>query len=95
MTPSGALLNMPAAEPTGEKDALQATAQLLTESLKDLDLAERVERSARDRLRTAAPHRGCRPCPARPPRRPRPELSPETDRSDGRAGRSGNPSSPQ
>ncbi|HEY7422952.1 MAG TPA: BON domain-containing protein [Gemmataceae bacterium] len=45
MTASGAPLILPTAEPTGEKDALQATAQLLTQSLEALRLAERVERA--------------------------------------------------
>jgi len=43
-----ALLILPTRQPTGEEtDAAQATARLLTESLEDLRLAERVERALR------------------------------------------------
>jgi osmotically-inducible protein OsmY len=44
MAQPAALLILPPAEPAGgEKDALQATAQLLTQEFEDLCLAERVE----------------------------------------------------
>ena len=43
-----ALLILPTREPAGEeRDAAQATARILTESLEDLRLAERVERTLR------------------------------------------------
>lgn len=45
MAPSGALLLLSTAEPAGEKDALQATAQFLAQRLMDLDLAQRIERA--------------------------------------------------
>jgi osmotically-inducible protein OsmY len=48
MKKSGALLILATAEPTGEKEALQETAQLLTQGQEDLRLAERVERALRE-----------------------------------------------
>ncbi|HTU23560.1 MAG TPA: BON domain-containing protein [Gemmataceae bacterium] len=47
MPKSGVRRILPTAEPTGEKDALQATVPLLVQSLLDQDLAERVERALR------------------------------------------------
>jgi osmotically-inducible protein OsmY len=47
MGTSGALLILPTAGPTGEKETLQETARLLSQRQEDLRLAERVERTLR------------------------------------------------